>query len=126
DDPDIIKLLQDCFSDRNLYDVHVVEDGTKAVKLALELEPDLILLDNHMPGQDGYSVTQALRTHAAMERVPILIITGYCDEETEAKGFRIGVTDFMRKPFALSQLRARVQMWLHRKDQPHFSGSILA
>jgi phosphoribosyl 1,2-cyclic phosphodiesterase/CheY-like chemotaxis protein len=126
DDPDIIKLLQDCFSDANLYDVHVVGDGAEAVRLALELEPDLIVLDNHMPRQDGYSATQTLRTHAAMKHVPILIITGYCDEETEAKGFQIGVTDFMRKPFALSQLWARVQMWLHRQDQPHVSGSILA
>ena len=58
--------------------------------------------------------------------MPILIITGYPNEENEANGFQIGVTDFMRKPFALSQLRARVQMWLHRKDQPHVSGSILA
>jgi len=126
DDPDTIGLLQECFSDTNLYDVHVVDDGPTAVKLALEIEPDLILLDNVMPGQDGYSVTQTLRTHATMKHVPILIITGYSDEDIEAKGFQIGVTDFMRKPFALSQLRARVQMWLHRNNQPHVSGSILS
>ena len=116
DDPDIIQLLQECFADTSLYDVHVVDDGSKAVKLALELEPDLILLDNLMPGQDGYSATQTLRTHATMKHVPILIITGFSDEEVEARGFQIGVTDFMRKPFALAQLRARVQMWLHRED----------
>ncbi|HLQ33266.1 MAG TPA: response regulator [Chloroflexota bacterium] len=126
DDPDTINLLQECFSDKNLYDVQVVLDGTDAVETALRFQPDLILLDMLMPGRDGYSVTQDLRTHEQMKHVPILIITGYPNEENEAKGFQIGVTDFMRKPFALAQLRARVQMWLHRKDQPHVSGSILA
>jgi phosphoribosyl 1,2-cyclic phosphodiesterase/ActR/RegA family two-component response regulator len=125
DEPETIKLLQDCFSDTERYEVHVAEDGAKAVRMAKELLPDLILLDNHMPELDGYGATQALRAEPAMKHVPIVIITGYSDEEVEAEGFRIGVTDFMRKPFALAQLRARVQMWLHRQDQPHTVGSLL-
>jgi len=126
DDPETVNLLKECFADANLYDVHVVEDGNSAVDTALELHPDLILLDMLMPGMDGYAVTRALRAKPHMKHVPILIITGYPDEQTEAQGFQIGVTDFMRKPFALAQLRARVQMWLHRQDQPHVGGSILA
>ncbi|HEX6511060.1 MAG TPA: response regulator [Chloroflexota bacterium] len=126
DDPETITLLRECFSDANLYDVHVATDGNSVLEAALEIEPDLILLDMMMPGRDGYAVTEALRQHASMKHVPILIITGFPNEEMETRGFQIGVTDFMRKPFALSQLRARVQMWLHRKDQPRVTGSILA
>src|SRR5579883_204787 len=121
DDPDTLRLLRECFADSDMYDLHTVEDGVSAVKTALEIEPDLILLDMLMPGQDGYSITKTLREHANMKDVPILIVTGYSNDEVEARGFGIGVTDFMRKPFALSQLRARVQMWLHRRDQPHVS-----
>src|SRR5579884_2874638 len=126
DDPEVTNLLRECFSDPELYEVHVVRDGNAAVDTALQVEPDLILLDMLMPGKDGYTITKALRRHPSMKHVPILVITGFPNEENEARGFQIGVTDFMRKPFALSQLRARVQMWLHRKDQPHVSGSILA
>jgi len=125
DDPDAIELLKECFADTTLYDVEVARDGPEAVNMALSLKPDLLLLDMLMPGLDGYAITQQLRADPAMKHVPILIITGFPNEETEAKGFQIGVTDFMRKPFALAQLRARVQMWLHRKDQPHAAGSIL-
>jgi phosphoribosyl 1,2-cyclic phosphodiesterase/CheY-like chemotaxis protein len=126
DDDDTIRLLQECFADANLYDVSIAQDGRQAVKLALDLKPDLILMDMLLPGMDGYEVTRTLRAKPTMKHLPILIITGFPNEQMEAEGFRIGVTDFMRKPFALAQLRARVQMWLHRKDQPQVSGSILA
>ncbi|HEU0166292.1 MAG TPA: response regulator [Chloroflexota bacterium] len=126
DDPDTVELLRECFSDPRVYQVHVAHDGQSAIETALEVEPDLILLDMFMPGVDGYAVTQRLRSEPAMKHTPILIITGLANEQNEATGFQIGVTDFMRKPFALAQLRARVEMWLHRKDQPHVVGSILA
>lgn len=126
DDPQILSLLKDCFSDTNLYDVHILENALSAVDAALELQPDLILMDMLMPGKDGYAITEEVRKHRQLKHVPILIITGFANDEIEAKGFSIGVTDFMRKPFALAQLRARVQTWLHRTDQPRVPGSILA
>jgi phosphoribosyl 1,2-cyclic phosphodiesterase/CheY-like chemotaxis protein len=118
DDVDTLHLLRECFADGQLYDVHVIEDGPAVEATALALEPDLILLDMMMPGKDGYAITEALRRHPTLAAAPILILTGYPNEEIEARGFQVGVTDFMRKPFALAQLRARVEMWLHRTDQP--------
>lgn len=126
DDADTLALLKEGFSDSNVYDVHVASDGQAALEQAMAIEPDLILMDMLMPAQDGYTITETVRKDPRLKHVPILIITGYSNDEVEAKGFQLGVTDFIRKPFALSQLRARVQMWLHRKDQPHVSGSLLA
>ena len=126
DDPQTIELLQECFADPNLYEVHVARDGEQAVEAALRIHPDLVLLDMLMPGTDGYTITKRLRQEPGMKDTPILIITGFPNEDNEAHGFQIGVTDFMRKPFALAQLRARVQMWLHRKDQPTVPGPVQA
>ncbi len=125
DDPETLGLLKEAFSEPNLYDVHVAHDGKRALERAMEIEPDLILMDMLMPAQDGYAITETLRQDPRLKHVPILIITGYSSDEVEAKGFQLGVTDFIRKPFALSQLRARVQMWLHRRDRPHVNGSLI-
>ncbi len=126
DDPSTIRLLQESFSDEHLYDVHVAPDGIKAVEMASELKPDLVLLDMRLSLLDGYSATKEIRHQAQLKHTPVLIITDHSSEEIEAEGFKIGVTDFMRKPFAIAQLRARVQMWLHRQDQPNNATSILA
>src|SRR5581483_26455 len=66
DDPDIINLLKDCFADPALYQLHVAHEGSQAVQMARDIQPDLILLDMFMPGLDGYSVTKMLRQDPAL------------------------------------------------------------
>jgi putative two-component system response regulator len=89
-------------------------NGAEAVRLAEQHTLDLILLDVEMPELDGFGACRALRADPRLREVPIVILTARSDTEDMAAGFAHGATDFMTKPFAMSQFRARVRSWLTR------------
>lgn len=84
------------------------------MRLAEQHALDLILLDVEMPELDGFGACRALRADPRLREVPIVILTARTDKEDTAEGFAHGATDFMTKPFAMSQFRARVRSWLTR------------
>ncbi|HVA24092.1 MAG TPA: response regulator [Chloroflexota bacterium] len=118
DDAFMMRALKLAFNDDERYETFSAHNGAEAVDLALELKPDLILLDAIMPELDGFGVTRELRAELRTKDIPIVMLTSLEDPSFEAQGFELGVNDFMRKPFALPQLRARVEMWLRRGAQP--------
>jgi len=89
-------------------------NGSEALVLALRHSFDLILLDVEMPGMDGLSACRALRSHSHLADVPIVMLTARSAAEDLLAGFAEGVTDYMTRPFALPQVRARVRAWLTR------------
>ncbi len=91
------------------YGVSEAEDGPQGLRLARESEPDLILLDVMMPGMDGFMVCQALRADDDLAEVPIVLLTSLGDKSSRLKGLDAGADDFVSKPFAVEELRARVQ-----------------
>ncbi len=115
DDPGVSSLLNQTFSGR--YEIFLAEDGEDALEKALRIRPDLILTDLVMPKLDAYQLTERLRETETMRLVPIIVVTGQANELQETHGFEIGVTDFVRKPFALAQLEARVEMWFERQER---------
>lgn len=96
---------------KNGYRVLEAYDGEAAVKIALEEEPGLILLDVMLPKIDGFTVCRKLR-----ERIntPILMITAREEEEDKVLGLAIGADDYITKPFSIKELLARVQANLRR------------
>jgi phosphoribosyl 1,2-cyclic phosphodiesterase len=118
DDAFMMRALRNAFNDEERYETYSAVNGAEAVDMALELKPDLILLDAIMPELDGFGVTRELRAEPRTREVPIVMLTSLEDPAFEAQGFALGVNDYMRKPFALPQLRARVEMWLRRGAQP--------
>jgi CheY-like chemotaxis protein/phosphoribosyl 1,2-cyclic phosphodiesterase len=96
------------------YDVLRVRDGAEAVRLTEQHKFDLILLDVQMPETDGLAACRAMRADARLGQVPIVMLTALGEEESVAAGFAAGSTDYMTKPFAVSQVRARVRTWLAR------------
>ncbi|WYX13636.1 heavy metal response regulator transcription factor [Achromobacter xylosoxidans] len=87
------------------YVVDVAMDGVSGLHLARESQYDLILLDVMLPGMDGFSVLHELRK---TDRVPVLMLTARDKLEDRVKGLRDGADDYLAKPFALSELLARV------------------
>jgi putative two-component system response regulator len=85
--------------------------------------PDLVLLDIHMPGLDGFEVIRRLKEKPAYRNVPVIFLTADDDVETETRGLHAGATDFIRKPFApeVLLLRARNTIALNRlqSDMAH-------
>jgi two-component system, cell cycle sensor histidine kinase and response regulator CckA len=91
------------------YTLAFAEDGLQALDRAVELIPDLILLDIMMPGMDGLEVCRRLRANPQLAEVPIIIITALEDRDTRLQGIIAGADDFISKRFDGTELRARVR-----------------
>jgi two-component system, OmpR family, response regulator ResD len=92
-------------------DVLQAPDGEEAVRLALEREPDLLVLDVAMPGLTGYEVTRELRTRLST-RVPVLLISGSVRSADVSEGFEAGADAYLRKPFSGDELLESVAVLL--------------
>lgn len=92
--------------------VDVAERGDKGLDLAWTGEYDLIVLDVMLPGQDGWQVLQRLRDDG--RQTPVLLLTARDSVEDRVKGLDLGADDYLIKPFAFSELLARVRTVLRR------------
>lgn len=93
------------------YTVDVAGDGIDGLHLAMELDYDLIILDAMLPGIDGFAVLAALRQSKS---TPVLMLTARSDVEDRVRGLQSGADDYMIKPFAFSEIVARIQVQLRR------------
>ena len=91
--------------------------GEKALELAHQHRPDLILLDAVMPGMDGYEVCAALRAADELRDIPVIFVTALTNPEDETRALEAGAVDFITKPFNLAVVRARVRTHLTLKRQ---------
>jgi DNA-binding response OmpR family regulator len=90
------------------------QDGIEGVEAATREQPVLILLDYEMPNLNGLDACRQLRAMDAFRETPIVMLTSR-DTETDVKdAFEAGATDYLVKPFAPGQLRARLRTWLLR------------
>lgn len=90
-------------------EVTVVASGEEALTAVAEVSPDLLVLDLHMPGMDGFAVMEAIRPHVEADGyLPILVVTGDKQWELRQRALRMGAKDFLNKPFDVSELGARV------------------
>ena len=93
------------------YDVQVATDGNSALTLLVECKPDLVLLDIRLPGFDGYEVVERIREHSD---VPIIMVTGILEDISVSQALGLGADDYIRKPFRIRELLARVEAKLRR------------
>ena len=94
------------------YVVDVAADGLEGLHLALEVDFDLIVLDVMLPGQDGWHVLARLRE--AGRKALVLMLTARDTVYERVRGFELGADDYLVKPFAFSELLARVRSLLRR------------
>jgi two-component system alkaline phosphatase synthesis response regulator PhoP len=112
-EPDIVELVR--FElEREGYDVLRAANGMQALELAREHEPDLVLVDVHMPKLDGYEVTREIRADKRLKPVPVMILSGSVLESDVAQSFEAGANQHMGKPFSPVTLRAEVEALLRR------------
>jgi diguanylate cyclase (GGDEF)-like protein len=102
---------------RDEHEVLFAMDGETALQIALEQQPDLILLDAVMPGMDGYAVCAALRGSPRLQDIPIIFVTALSQPEDETRALEAGAVDFISKPFNVAVVRARVRSQLTIKRQ---------
>ncbi|MBK1693647.1 two-component system response regulator [Chromatium weissei] len=97
------------------YRILLASHGMKALQLAKERQPDLILLDIMMPDMDGYEVCRRLKADEALQRIPVLFLTAKNEISDEEQGFALGAVDFIHKPISLPIVTARVRSHLQLK-----------
>jgi len=84
--------------ERNGYRVITAVDGPEGIRKALELLPDLILLDIQLPAMDGYAVARALRAIPALQQTPIVAVTSYAMVGDREKSLEAGCNGYIEKP----------------------------
>ncbi len=114
DEPKLAEYLHKGLSE-NGYVVDVANDGIQGRLLACEGEYDLVLLDVMLPGIDGFGVLKAMRErHDTHAHTPVLMLTARDKVEDRVRGLQDGADDYLVKPFAFSELLARVGALLRR------------
>ena len=102
---------------RQGYRVETAGDGDQALEAAETTLPDLIILDLMLPKLDGWEVCRRLREEDTTRRIPIIMLTARRDEKDVVAGLELGADDYLRKPFSLAELLARVKAHLRARAQ---------
>ena len=115
DDNDTNINLVQSYLRRMKLDSSRASSGRQAVKLALETQPDLILLDIMMPDMDGMAVCRVLKDDPATASIPIIFLSARKEVSDKVAGMAVGAVDYITKPFNPSELEIRVRAALRTK-----------
>lgn len=108
DDEDSLRMVMRDLLERDGWTVREAADGVQALDAVDRHAPDIILLDLNLPGLDGYTVLEKLRSRPGTRDVPIIVLTAKGDEDNEVRVLEAGANDFLTKPFRARALSARL------------------
>lgn len=114
DEQTLADIIADTLSG-NGFDVRVAYDGEQGIAACEEFAPDVIVSDIMMPKVDGFTLADRLRR--SRSRVPILFLSARSTVDDVVEGFERGASDYLRKPFAMSELIVRLRALAGRKDR---------
>lgn len=115
DSKDNVEVLKTVL-EYNQYQIISASNGDDAIRSARELQPDLILMDVIMPGMDGITACRTLHNDEKTRGIPVIMITAKNDPEDLKIGLEAGAVDYVRKPFVIVELLARVNAALRLKQ----------
>ncbi len=110
DEPSLVETLAYSLRKQG-YTLFTAGDGRRALEVARQQQPDLVVLDVMLPGIDGFEVCRILRREM---NVPILMLTARSEEIDKIVGLEVGADDYLTKPFSMRELVARVKALLRR------------
>lgn len=109
DDVQTNVLLLKALLSKDGYGILVANNGQEALEVIRNENPDLILLDVMMPGMDGFEVAERLKSEEYRCEIPIIFLTALDDTQSIVNGFKLGVGDFISKPFRKEELMVRIK-----------------
>ena len=111
DQPNNLQLLFNYLKNSG-YKILIAQGGKKAIKTALLVHPDLILLDVMMPELDGFETCHRLKSNTSTKDIPIIFMTALSETEHKVQGLRLGAVDYITKPIEQEELLARIKTHL--------------
>lgn len=111
DSAETLSMLSDVLEGAG-FTAFVALRGDRALSIAKQVTPDLILLDALMPGMDGFETCRALKRDPALSRVPVIFMTGLAEPEDVVRGLEAGGVDYVTKPVVPQELLARIRVHL--------------
>jgi CheY-like chemotaxis protein len=119
DDSNEIRELVSATLEVEKYQMFEAPDGTKAVALALQEKPDVVIMDVTLPGRiDGIEATRIIKKNPSTKDCSVLILTGTDDKKLKEKGFKAGASDFFLKPFSPLELLQKIESIFSARSQP--------
>ncbi len=112
DDPTMLRGLEDNFNLKG-YRVETARDGEQGLNAALDVKPDLIILDIMLPKINGYEICRLVRKENL--DMPIIMLTAKGEESDIVLGLNLGADDYVTKPFSIRELLSRVEAFLRRR-----------
>ena len=123
DEPNILELL-----DYNLrkdgFDVVLAETGEAALELLVREKPDIVLLDQMLPGIDGLVVLKRIRKMYDLGAIPVIIVTAKSEEVDKIVGLDLGADDYITKPLSVRELSSRIKANLRRTRSDEYDDLI--
>jgi signal transduction histidine kinase len=114
DNPEMRRFVARVLSE--LYRVETAGDGAEGLEAVRRRPPDLVLADVMMPHLDGYELCRAMAEDPTLARIPVVLLTARVGPEAVAEGLEAGAVDHLGKPFAVSELKARVAAHLRARQ----------
>lgn len=101
------------------YDVVTVNSGARALRYLEKNKPDLILLDIRMMPKDGFETLREIRDMKDRADIPVIMLTGMEDKKSVMEGIKLGICDYILKPFFPDDLRERIHRALESSEEKH-------
>ena len=120
DDSENNREMFEVYLEMEGYAVHFAENGKQGLLLAKTIMPDIILLDLMMPVMDGFQMLEALRKDPDLSDIPVMVLTVKTAPDNVVKALRIGADDYLKKPFDVDELIARINKLIKHKRHQDF------
>lgn len=121
DEPSLGKIVSDTLTKQG-YDVFWEKDGSKVLSYFENKTPDICILDIMLPNTDGYSICKTIR--GLFPGLPVIFLTAKTDAAYVVEGFESGGTDYIRKPFSIEELIARIENQINLRKGKISSGNL--
>ena len=115
DEPDYVSTIR-CRLEWNKYEVSTASNGKEGLEKAEAEKPDLILLDTSMPVMNGHEMLERLRQHPDMQQIPVIMVTALCQIQDIESASRLGISDYVAKPFDSAELVQKIANILKEKS----------
>ncbi|MBN1897806.1 MAG: response regulator [Spirochaetes bacterium] len=118
DDDQLITESLSHFLQKEKYNVYTAENGSKGLDLIYKTKPDLIIMDIVMPVMNGVEVIKKVKTDARLKKIPIIVMTAIRDFTTIVQLKKMGVGEYIAKPFEMEDVLSRIKRTLPQESAP--------